>query len=75
MEKILNTSFLDNNMLMLVFLCLAVLRIYIEILINTKYESSIVKVMREKAASKTHKMGLYFSVGYLLLMGPEYLML
>lgn len=67
-------SFLDNQTLIFVFLCLSVMRIYLEVVQFNFAKLPITKSLPKESMEKFHKMGFYFSVGYLLLFAPEYLL-
>ena len=79
MESSLNLfDFTSNQTFIVVTLCFAVFRIYLE-LINYKFEKlPISKVMSKKYGhdhlNKFHRNGLIFSVGYVLLFAPPILL-
>jgi hypothetical protein len=79
MNPILN-SFLDpsNQTMGIVLLSLAAFRLYLEI-IDFKFENlPLTKVLaRSNGAERLnrfHRMGLYFSMGYILFFAPGYLL-
>lgn len=74
MRKILNLSFLNNNIFILTCLCLSVLRIYIELMSSLNSDKDIFRILKEKKDKKIHKYGLYMSIGYLIFVGPGFIL-
>lgn len=65
---------IDSNIVEFIFLCLAVFRIYLEV-INFKFESlPITSRMRPENQMKFHRTGLYFCIGYIVLFAPSFLL-
>jgi hypothetical protein len=79
MESSLNLfDFTSNQTFIVITLCFAILRIYLE-LINFKFEKlPISKKMSQKFGqnhlNQFHRNGLIFSVGYVLLFAPAILL-
>lgn len=78
METLMNLDYINNSTFIIVTLCLAVGRIYLEI-IDFKFErlpltKKLAKSNGQERLNKFHKMGLYFSVGYVLLFAPGILL-
>lgn len=64
---------MNDNILTFIFLCLAVFRIYLEV-IGFNFEAlPITSRMNPQMRTKFHKTGLFFCVGYIILFAPEYL--
>jgi len=67
-------TFLDNQVLILICLCLSVFRIYLEVIGFNFAKLPISKAMPEQSRQNLHKWGFYFSIGYFFLFAPEYLL-
>ncbi len=66
-------SFLNEEGFILLCLCLAVFRIYLEVIKFNLAQLPISKSMGQRG-HKVHKYGLYMSVGYVLLFAPQMLL-
>lgn len=65
---------LDNRTFQLLFLIIAVFRIYLEV-IGFKFDKlPVTKILFRDNAIKFHKMGFYFSLGYFILFAPSFLL-
>jgi hypothetical protein len=73
MNSIIDTELLTNQTFNVVLLCLAVFRIYLEVIGFKFTELPIAKRMGQEQSQKFHKMGFYFSLGYFVLFAPTYL--
>lgn len=74
----MNLDYSSNPTFIIVTLCLAVGRIWLEI-IGFNFEklpltSRLANVNGEDRIRKFHKMGLYFSVGYIIFFAPGILL-
>jgi hypothetical protein len=67
-------NFMHEDLFIFACLCLATLRIYLEVIGLDLTELPISKSMGKTQAGKVHKMGLYLSIGYLILFAPGYLL-
>lgn len=77
--SILNTLLDTSNQTVVVsFLCLSVLRVYLEIISFKFSELPLTKVLSKSQGSQNmanfHKMGLILSVGYIVLFAPSLLL-
>lgn len=72
----LNSS--SNQTMIVVLLSLAVMRVYLEVIrfdfAKLPLTKGLAKANGEERLQRFHRMGFYFSVGYILLFGPELLM-
>ena len=66
------SEYTNNNMFIFVCLCLAVFRIYLEVIAYDFAKLPITSKMNKDHQKQVHKNGFYLSVGYLLLFGPTY---
>lgn len=67
-------EFFNDPKIILVCLCLASIRVYLEIIgINLQKLPLTSKLLGDKG-SNFHKTGLYLSIGYILLFAPQALM-
>ncbi|MBL7665710.1 MAG: hypothetical protein JNM93_11305 [Bacteriovoracaceae bacterium] len=73
MENIISSSLLDNQSFILVCMLLAVFRVYLEV-INFRFEELPITKMLGAKAMEFHRLGLYFSLGYILFFAPSVLM-
>ncbi len=75
MNTILN-AMLDtrNDTMILVLLCLAVLRIYLEVVKFDFLALPLTRALGEERAARFHRTGLILSVGYFVLFAPGYLL-
>ncbi len=66
-------SFLDNETLVFVCLCLSVFRIYLEVI---KFDFAKMPLARSFGNSmlSIHRYGFYMSIGYFLLVAPGYIL-
>lgn len=64
----------DSQTWILIFLALAVFRIYLEVIKFNLSQLPIAKVVGKDRADRFHRYGFYVSVGYFMLYGPSYLM-
>jgi hypothetical protein len=71
--KYMQQSFLDNDLLIVCCLCLAVFRIYLEV-INFNFNKLPISKAMKLGNGKFHRYGLYFSIGYFVLFAPSYLL-
>ena len=76
MDYILASIFEYNQVFVLICLMLAVFRVYLEV-VQFDFEKLpmtrlMVRASNPKAAYDFHRMGLYFSIGYILLFGPTF---
>jgi hypothetical protein len=67
-----------NSTLTFILLCLAVFRIYLEV-IDFDFSSlpigrQVAKVYGQQHVGNFHRYGFYLSVGYLILFAPTYLL-
>lgn len=67
-------EFFNDPKIVLVCLCLATLRIYLEIIGFNFSKLPITAKVMENSGKKFHKTGLYFSIGYILLFAPQALL-
>lgn len=78
METLMNLDYSNNPTFIIVTLCLAVGRIWLEIIgFNFQKLPMTAKLSAangEDRLRKFHRMGLYFSVGYILFFAPGILM-
>lgn len=65
-------SFLTNEALILICLCLAVLRVFLEV-IGFEFKKLPLTKRVLNSNNKFHQYGLYFSVGYIILFAPQFL--
>lgn len=68
-------AFLESNTVTLIFLCLAVFRIYLEVIHFDFASLPLTKMVSASRGKHLHKMGFYFSLGYFILFAPSYLFL
>lgn len=76
MDYILASIFEYNQVFVLICLMLAVFRVYLEV-VQFDFEKLpmtklMVRTAHPHAARDFHRMGLYFSIGYILLFGPTF---
>ncbi|WP_127717631.1 hypothetical protein [Halobacteriovorax sp. HLS] len=62
----------SNQLLQIVFLCLAVFRLYLEIM-GFKFENLPI-TSKMSNGKNFHRTGLYFSIGYILFTAPAFLL-
>lgn len=78
MNSILNlSSSLDSQSTIIVLLSLATFRVYLEIIKFDFNKLPMTKAWGQRvgtqSVNKFHKMGLYFSLGYIVLFAPSLL--
>ncbi len=65
---------IQEQTLVFICLCLAVFRLYLEVIGFDFSSLPISRSMGETNSTKVHKVGLYLSLGYIILFGPQYLL-
>jgi len=66
-------EFLNDRLFILVLLVLAVFRVYLEC-ISFNFESlPLTQRIMANNAKKFHRMGLYFSIGFIVLFAPSFI--
>ena len=65
---------IENQIVALILLCLAVFRIYLEVIGFNFASLPITKKLPKEQQVLFHKYGFYFSLGYFVLFAPEYLL-
>ncbi len=66
-------SFLNNDLLILICLCISVFRIYLEVIKFDFAKMPLAKHFGETMV-KFHKYGFYMSLGYFVLFAPSFLL-
>jgi hypothetical protein len=74
MTDILYFDMGNEQLVILVCLCLAVFRIYLELININLAELPISKMMGKEKAQTFHKAGLILSIGYVILFAPGFLL-
>lgn len=64
---------LDDHSFNVVLLCLAVFRIYLEVVGFNFASLPLTKKLPSQSQKNFHRMGFYFSLGYFILFAPSYL--
>lgn len=71
-------QFLDNGNAQLILLCLAVFRIYLEVIGfdfgKLPLNQYALKKWNHQGPKQFHKWGFYFSLGYFFLFAPSFLL-
>jgi hypothetical protein len=67
-------DFMDNQNAQLIFLCLAVFRIYLEVIGFNFNQLPLTKAVVGQNAKSFHRLGLVLSVGYIIVTAPGYLL-
>lgn len=67
-------DFLENELLILICMCLAVIRIYLEVIRFDFSKLPITAMLESEKQQRIHRVGLYLSVGHILLFAPQVLM-
>lgn len=63
-------SILSNDLGIFVCLCLAVFRVYVEVIDFKLSKLPLTKYFLKQKSSSFHQYGLYISVGYIVLFAP-----
>lgn len=66
-------SILSSDLSILVCLCLAVFRVYLEVINFNFAKLPLTKNLLKDKANSFHRYGLYFSIGYIILFAPGFL--
>lgn len=66
-------SILSSDLSILVCLCLAVTRVYLEIINFNFGKLSLSKSLFKSNSDSFHRYGLYMSIGYIILFAPTFL--
>jgi len=78
MESFMNIDYINNPTFIIVTLCLAVGRVWLEIIgfnfNKLPITAKMAAVNGKDRLHKFHRMGLYFSVGYILFFAPGILL-
>lgn len=66
-------KYLDNQNLIYLCMCLASLRIYLEVT-GFNFQKLPITAKMGQNGEKVHRVGLYLSVGYIILFAPNVLL-
>jgi predicted transcriptional regulator len=74
---LMDVSLEHNQVITVVFLCLAVFRVYLEVIGFDWNQLPLSKLMAKRNPEgmlKFHRMGLVFSIGYIVFTAPGFLL-